>query len=1035
MLDLALLAAMASFFAINVEVALCVCVRISLSAQPVCLCVCTLGMGVWVRGRAPGCVCSQVPVKAEFRLADSIVRNIGGSGSTLTTNTFWLSKQGVGWREVAAAGAACPELVTALGTPLPLVRRVNSPDGMRLRNDHRAGQPQVRTKIAPFDRLRLPVAPASEGPARGEGEAPLKVCYVIPMYNEPFCELSATLRSIAENLEVWRRNPANKQQRQLRDIDATVVIVQDGWGSAHETTKRFLEMDLGCPSAADISRILEEQRHRVGMEVNKPEGVDGVAVMVPEAMVYHTTSRAKQATMSALRPIVITKSKNMQKFDAHMLFAGLCKIIQPDSIFLTDCSTRFSSNCLHLLQSKLLEDDSLVGVTARMRVMSASETFEVSPDSLAFDVDTRHAHGFRSRIARFWLSPAPAQAFEFVSGSVLGTAMYDVLGSLAVLPGPCQLLRWKDLDVEDGPFDMYADVLLRVAKTGGLIKTSLSLAEDRVLSIALSLRCGGQKTKYIVEAEFMFEAETTWSQLLSQRRRWINGTAAVFCYFLLTDSGRREVNSGYSSLAFPRLVRVVWALEIVRLLAVLLSPCFFGMALYESIIQINLRWHVNALEFGPWASMPVGPMLIYFGMYVLFVFLAIFLGKCPPVSDPAASRKLAEAKARAQELSKGTAQLFRSHTTGINQLFESGAAQLHVMEFEPSTVGQACLAILETRANVDQGQRMMCRQFADSQQGRVLLATLRDDAGAEGVLQSLPPAQQGLFRDWRDRRPTGASTGAGAAAGGSTATASGVIGHGATVAGSSPGAPHGNHPPAVASQGASRAAEDRRAEKFKKRQRVYNALMPLVFHLFAMYSALIAAIAVFGMGDAMARSARPTNSHTIGTHGLDVMEIALIVIWGTPLFLAMCTGWSSAWSYFRHTIPYVFLMPMYIGLLTAFALARLDDFSWGNRDSELTEIAMKAETFKCVKWITNMASVVINGVLLAGYIAIVRFYGHPSALFIVYSFVVFLPMAPNIVMSVYFVAKRVLTVFFKLFCRCCLRRDPDTAGERRQLLV
>ena len=63
-----------------------------------------------------------------------------------------------------------------------------------------------------------------------------------------------------------------------------MVIVQDGWGSAHETTKRFLEMDLGCPSAADISRILEEQRHRVGMEVNKPEGVDGVAVMVPEAV-------------------------------------------------------------------------------------------------------------------------------------------------------------------------------------------------------------------------------------------------------------------------------------------------------------------------------------------------------------------------------------------------------------------------------------------------------------------------------------------------------------------------------------------------------------------------------------------------------------------------------------------------------------------------------------------------------------------------------------------------------------------------------
>jgi hypothetical protein len=38
----------------------------------------------------------------------------------------------------------------------------------------------------------------------------------------------------------------------------------------------------------------------------------GLALRSRYQMVYHTTSRAKQATMSALRPIVITKSKNMQ---------------------------------------------------------------------------------------------------------------------------------------------------------------------------------------------------------------------------------------------------------------------------------------------------------------------------------------------------------------------------------------------------------------------------------------------------------------------------------------------------------------------------------------------------------------------------------------------------------------------------------------------------------------------------------------------------------------------------------------------------
>ncbi len=138
-----------------------------------------------------------------------------------------------------------------------------------------------------------------------------------------------------------------------------------------------------------------------------------------------------------------------------------------------------------------------------------------------------------------------------------------------LVPGPCQLLRWSNLDVVDGPLDMYAKVLLEISKTGGLVKSSLSLAEDRVLSIGLSLRCQGQRTRwvppclalprhclrgvewrfpchptplnaaqlrkvatpfmvphrgrtgrrYIAEAEFMFEAEVTWMQLLSQRRR------------------------------------------------------------------------------------------------------------------------------------------------------------------------------------------------------------------------------------------------------------------------------------------------------------------------------------------------------------------------------------------------------------------------------------------------------------------------------------------------------------------------------------
>ncbi len=49
---------------------------------------------------------------------------------------------------------------------------------------------------------------------------------------------------------------------------------------------------------------------------------------------------------------------------------------------------------------------------------------------------------------------------------------------------------------------------------------------------------------------------------------------------------------------------VVWGLELIRLIAVLLSPCFFGMALYESIVQINTHWPEG------WTGSPMDFMIV-----------------------------------------------------------------------------------------------------------------------------------------------------------------------------------------------------------------------------------------------------------------------------------------------------------------------------------------------------------------------------------------------------------------------------------------
>jgi hypothetical protein len=57
--------------------------------------------------------------------------------------------------------------------------------------------------------------------------------------------MSGTLRSLAENMCVWRGRPLR-----TRPLHVIVVIIQDGWGAAHKSFKKMIHEDLGCPNEA-----------------------------------------------------------------------------------------------------------------------------------------------------------------------------------------------------------------------------------------------------------------------------------------------------------------------------------------------------------------------------------------------------------------------------------------------------------------------------------------------------------------------------------------------------------------------------------------------------------------------------------------------------------------------------------------------------------------------------------------------------------------------------------------------------------------
>lgn len=143
----------------------------------------------------------------------------------------------------------------------------------------------------------------------------------------------------------------------------------------------------------------------------------------------------------------------------------MCNLFDPDIVLLTDAGTTYDIDCFTRLLSAILDrGDELIAVTARQRVMGPWLTREVE-DPASYKGTMRSAWKF----LQWWASPAPCQGYEFESTFMLN-AMFNLLGALPVLPGPCQMLVWRYISRQGGPLDQYFDVLTPDPKHDGYVR-------------------------------------------------------------------------------------------------------------------------------------------------------------------------------------------------------------------------------------------------------------------------------------------------------------------------------------------------------------------------------------------------------------------------------------------------------------------------------------------------------------------------------------------------------------------------------------
>jgi len=202
-------------------------------------------------------------------------------------------------------------------------------------------------------------------------------------------------------------------------------------------------------------------------------------------------------------------------------------------------------------------------------------------------------------------------------------------------------------DSNDARSTSVEPIIKPVSDKGGIsftefLRVNMRLAEDRILSFVCVFSTGFG-TKWIPGATFFYQPEIRWETLLTQRRRWLNGTFASFLFFFNSKRASDRIKGGmfdsHKAGKNIRLINGLWSLQLMQLLLVLVAPAVFGSASYIGLLEMADNWNYG---FG-WARCGIpgmGPIRVaevwifsYFFVYVVWTFRSFYAprGRMPEV--------------------------------------------------------------------------------------------------------------------------------------------------------------------------------------------------------------------------------------------------------------------------------------------------------------------------------------------------------------------------------------------------------------------
>ncbi|KAM3511940.1 hypothetical protein MY11210_004411 [Beauveria gryllotalpidicola] len=324
---------------------------------------------------------------------------------------------------------------------------------------------------------------------------------VVTMYNEDDVLFARTMIGVFKNIEYMCNRPNSKTWGKEAWKKIVVCVVSDGRAKINERTKAVLS-GLGV--------------YQEGIAKQQVNGKDVTAHIYEYTTQTHLTLKNNIVGLvhrrQPVQMLFCLKEKNQKKINSHRwFFQAFGRVLDPNICVLLDAGTRPGHNSIYHLWKAFDLEPMCGGACGEIKAMLG-------------------------RGGKNLLNPLVAtQNFEYKMSNILDKPLESAFGFISVLPGAFSAYRYVALQNDKngkGPLEKYfLGETLHGGSSAGLFESNMYLAEDRILCFELvTKRKCHWILQYVKSATGETDVPDTVTELVLQRRRWLNGSffAAIY---------------------------------------------------------------------------------------------------------------------------------------------------------------------------------------------------------------------------------------------------------------------------------------------------------------------------------------------------------------------------------------------------------------------------------------------------------------------------------------------------------------------------